>query len=388
MAQTGILQLYVAKGARVYYSGLLSILIPSYLAALGYSGFYIGAALVAILAGNVFSNLALTYLQDVVGKKRHLQVFSLMMVAAGLLFASGSSFLVIVLACFLGNISTTGTEAGPFQSIEAGILPQVSEGTTVEAFGKYNLIGYGAAAAGAFSAGAPDLLAGGLLVYRGLFAGFAAVGVLMLALYSTLASVGFRAGPTRRPLAGESRKELTRLSTLFSVDAFGGSFVSQYVLATWFLLTYGLSAHSLGEIFTVTSVIVAFSVYGASKIARVLGNLRTMVLTHLVSNLFLLAIPFAGSLFVALALLFLRQSLSQMDVPTRQALMTEIFVKEDRVTAFAVTNTARSVASFAGGPFNAALLSLGAVSGLLFTGGISKIIYDVTIFAQYRNRFH
>ncbi len=389
MPGTGTLQIYVAKGTRVFYSGLLSILIPSYLLALGYGGLYLGLVLVVILASNVFSNLALTYLENRWGRRHLLQIFSVLIIGSGALLASSSSIPIILLGSFLGNISTTGTEAGPFQSIEAGVLPELGGGSAVESFGRYNLVGYAASALGAFFGGSPDWIPGGMLVYRLLFAGFAIVGGILLIVYTSLHTDRFeaRGALATEPLTENSRRELTRLSGLFSIDAFGGSFVSQYVLSSWFLLTYGTSRETVGSIFFVTNIIVVFSVYGAAKIAEILGDLRTMVYTHLVSNAFLIAIPLAGSLPGALSLLFLRQAFSQMDVPTRQALMSEIFQDKERVRAFAVSNTARSVSAFAGGPVNTAFLASGFLSGLLFTGGLSKIAYDLLIYASYRKRY-
>jgi len=380
----------LAKGTRVFYSGLLSLLIPLYLSTLGYSGYFFGFALAAILAGNVFSNMALTYLEPRIGRRRLLLSFSLLMVASGLLLALAMHPALILLACVIGNISTTATEAGPFQSIEAGVLPELLKGeNVVKAFGTYNMIGYAATAVGAFAAGAPGVLPGGLAVYSAFFAGFAAVGVLLFVFYGTLADI--EPGTVERPglenLSVTARKDLTKLSALFSIDAFGGSFVSVYVLSSWFLLTYKVPALGLAGIFSTTSVIVVVSIYAASLIARRIGNLRTMVYTHLTSSVFLVAIPLAGSLSWALVLLFLRQSMSQMDVPTRQAMMTEMFRKEERVSVYAVTNTARSVAAFAGTPVSTALFGLGLLSGPLFAGGFSKIAYDLVIFRSYSKRF-
>lgn len=391
MPDSGVLRVYVAKGTRVFYSGLLSLLIPLYLNALGYSGYFFGLALVAILAGNVISNLALTYLEPRMGRRRLLLSFSLMMVPSGLLLAFTENPALILFACVIGNISTTGTEAGPFQSIEAGVLPELVKGSeVVKAFGTYNMIGYAATAAGAFAAGAPGILPGGLAIYSALFAGFAVVGVLLFVLYGTLAGIeSGTAGqrPGLESLSATAKRDLTRLSALFSIDAFGGSFVSVYVLSSWFLLTYKVPPLGLAGIFSTTSVIVVISIYAAALIARRLGNLRTMVYTHLVSSVFLVAIPLAGSLTGALVLLFLRQSMSQMDVPTRQALMAEMFQKEERVSAYAVTNTARSLAAFAGSPVSTVLFGLGLLSGPLFAGGFSKIAYDLLIFGSYRKRF-
>jgi MFS family permease len=347
----GVGQVYFAKGVRVFFSGMLSILIPQYVLALGYSEVYLGAVLVAILGGNVASNLLLTYLEDRTSKRRFLQAFSLLVVLGGVCLTLSATIPLILLGSFLGNISTTGTEAGPFQSIEAGVLPELADGRVSEAFGRYNLIGYGASALGALAAGSPGFFGGGIATYHWLFLGFGASGVAMLAIYSTLSTPQF-SQPSTRPgyeeLSESARSDLKLLAALFSVDAFGGSFVSQYVLSSYFLVVYGVSSASLGGIFFAASVIVALSVYAASLIARRVGNLRTMVYSHLVSNAFLVGIPLAGSLQGALALLFARQSLSQMDVPTRQALMSEMFKKEERVAAFALSNTARSVSTFAG----------------------------------------
>lgn len=390
MSRLGFAQIYAAKGVRVFYSGLLSILIPQYVLALGYPQFDLGIVLVAILGGSVASNLALTYLESRASKRRFLQAFSLLVVAAGLVLASSASLWVIVAGCFLGNISTTGTEAGPFQSIEAGVLPEISEGRAAEAFARYNVIGYGASAAGALAAGSPGYMAGGISVFRWLFVGFALSGMVLFAVYSTLRTPHFSrlsGRPGLEILRPEAKRDLRALSALFSLDAFGGSFVSQYVLSSFFLIAYGVSSSALGGIFFVTSVIVAGSVYLAGRVALRVGNLRTMVYTHLVSNALLIGIPLAGTLPGALAFLFARQSLSQMDVPTRQALMAEMFSGDERVAAFALSNTARNVSTFAGGPVGTALLAEGFVSGLLLVGGFSKIFYDLAIFIAYRNRF-
>ncbi|MBI3859454.1 MAG: MFS transporter [Thaumarchaeota archaeon] len=386
----GPLPLYVAKGSRVYVSGLLSIVIPFYLSTLGYDLAFQGVALTAILAGGALSNIALAYFDTRISRRRMLQGFSLLMVASGVILAETESPLPILIACLVGNISTSGTEAGPFQSVEAGALPELVPATkTVRTFGRYNLIGYTSAAAGTLTSSVPGLFGGNIWAFRALFLGFALAGVLLFGLYQKVRGIDVKGGdkPGLASLGPESRREAGLLSGLFSLDAFGGTFVSQYLLSTFFRVAYGLSLTTLAPVFFVASVITAASTYLAAAIAERIGNLRTMVYTHLTSSAFLIMIPLAGSLVVSVGFLFLRQSFSQMDVPTRQALMAQIFGQRERVAAYAVTNTARTAGAFAGGPVAAGLLTVGTVSGLLYAGGLTKIFYDLAIYSAYRKRF-
>ena len=197
------------------------------------------------------------------------------------------------------------------------------------------------------------------------------------------------ASPSRKEseLTGEiARRDITNLSFLYGTDAFGGGFVSQSLLSYWFFLVYKVSLGDLGIVFFTVNIITAASILAAPLLAEKIGNLRTMVYTHLLSNIFLIAIPLVGFLTPAIAFLFLRQIFSQMDVPTRQTFMVEIFESRDRVRANAVTNAARSGASILGGPISGALLSAGLFSFPILAGGVSKIIYDSAIFLSYRKR--
>jgi predicted MFS family arabinose efflux permease len=384
-------RLFLAKGSRVFVFGVASVLTPFYLEALGYSIplIYIGFA--AMIAGSAFSNVVLVRYEGRVGRKRFLMLFSLLMVASGVMLFSIASYAAILFALFIGNVSTTGTEAGPFQSVEAAILPNIMPVEKQNrGFGVYNLIGYSASSVGAFAASAPFYFHSDLFVFRFLYLLYGLVGVLLLVLYYNLR--GLEApqpkdgGAVMGKISHAARREITKLSALFSIDAFGGGFVSQSLLVTWFFVVYHVSLGDMGVIFLVVNVITAISTLGASYLADRIGNLRTMVYTHLLSNVFLIAIPLAGSLGGALLFLFARQSISQMDVPTRQAFMAGIFVDEERVSAFATTNTYRIVSSVFGSPISAVLVGGGLLSVPLFVAGSSKIAYDGLIFSLYRKR--
>src|SRR5438132_1789085 len=131
--------IFISKASRTSVASLLSILTPIYLARLGYSALYVGVGLTAILAGNAFFNILLTWHGDYLGRKRSLMIFSFLVVVSGVLLSSTIFLPLILLGLFLGNISTTGTEAGPFQSIETGVLPILEpEERRNRAFGVYN----------------------------------------------------------------------------------------------------------------------------------------------------------------------------------------------------------------------------------------------------------
>jgi MFS family permease len=388
MASNTLARIFVAKTARVFASGLLSVMTPIYLDLLGYSSVYVGGFVLVIVSSNVFSNLVLSRYEGRFGRRSFVLLFSGLMVAAGLLLSLTTSTALLLLAFFIGNISTTGTEAGPFQSIEAGVLPSlVAPARLNRVFGIYNVLGYGAASIGALAASIPGYIQDSLPVFRLLYLLFALIGLVLFLLYLGLRDVEApktSAGERLGQLSAKARMDVARLSALNSVDAFGGSFVTQSLLSYWFFLVYRVSLADLGVIFFVLNVVTAISIFAASLIAETFGALRTMVATHLVSSVFLTAIPFAGSLTVALLLLFLRQGVSQMDVPTRQVFMAQLFDYRDLVRANATTNTFRSIGSLFGGPISGVLYAVGFASVPIVTAGVSKILYDVAIYSAYR----
>ncbi|MDH2900397.1 MAG: MFS transporter [archaeon] len=383
--------LLINKASRVFVFGLVSILIPIYLASLHYSPFFVGLPIAPIVGGNVFSNLLLTLYGDRIGRKRLLLAFSLLMLVSGIILFLSTSLVLILVACFLGNISTTGTEAGPFQSVEAGILPTfVSMANVNKSFGLYNMIGYIASSLGALASSTPSYYENNLLAFHLLFLLYGLVGLVLFVIYQNLGNLerSSQGNPKigLRSVSEKVKSDVKKLSGLGLLDAFGGGFASQYIFSYWFYFVYGVTLRDLGIIFLLTNVITALSTLGATFIADKLGNLRTMVYTHLISNVFLIAIPFGGSVSASLSFLFLRQGMSQMDVPTRQAFMSELFDKEDRVYSYAVTNIFRSIGSAFGGPISGAMLDLGLVSLPMVSAGVSKIAYDFSTFILYRKR--
>src|SRR6266849_4961363 len=190
MASSVLTRIFAAKASRVFASGMISVITPVYLDLLGYSPIYIGIFVLVIVASGVFSNAVLSRFESRFGRRFFILLFSGLMVASGLLLFLTTSTALLLLAFFIGNISTTGTEAGPFQSIEAGVLPSlVPPARTNRVFGVYNVLGYGAASIGALAAWIPGYLQNSLDVFRMLYLVYALTGLTLVMLYLSLGDI-------------------------------------------------------------------------------------------------------------------------------------------------------------------------------------------------------
>jgi len=277
-------------------------------------------------------------------------------------------------------------EVGPYLSLEQAILPQTSDAKhRTLAFSLYNLIGYLSTAIGAILVGLPHLIGYAPSDYRILFLIYLISGLVGSALYSTVSSNAERF-PSRRQdrlLSEKSKPIVVKLSALFAVDAFGGGFIGQSILSLYFLLRYNLDLTSLGLIFAAASIVTAVSFLAAAGIARRIGLLRTMVFTHIPSNLLLLAFPFAPAVSVGVFLLLSRQSLSQMDVPSRQSFLMSIVPEDDRTSAAGLSNVSRTIAqSFSPSLAGYAIESLWLGSPFIFAGGL-KLAYDLSLYRAF-----
>jgi predicted MFS family arabinose efflux permease len=213
---------------------------------------------------------------------------------------------------------------------------------------------------------------------------YAVLGVLVALAYRGLpAARTADAAPAPGPLRA-SRRRVYALAALFSLDAFGGGFVVQSLLALWLYQRFGLTLAAVGTLFFWTSLLSALSYLAAVRIAGRIGLVNTMVFTHLPSSLCLIAIPFLDDVSLVVALLLVRSALSQMDVPTRSSYVMAIVTPPERPAAASVTSVPRSLAS-AASPFLAGyLLSVSPFGWPLLAAGALKIVYDLLLLACFR----
>jgi predicted MFS family arabinose efflux permease len=354
------------------------VLIGVSLAERGLSGGAVGAVLAALLAGTAAASVLIARYGDRVGRRRCYRILFLVMALTGTVFALTGSLPALILAALTGTVSTDVVESGPFTSLEQAMLPHTG-GDTTRLFGTYNAVAAAVGSLGALLALATSS-SRALLVYPVA----AAVALLLSARLSAEVERGEELDAEPLPPLHRSRRIVLTLSALFALDSFGGGFVPLTFIAYLFTRKYDASTHTLAIVFFAIGLLQALSFQAAVRIAGRVGLLRTMVFTHLPSNVLLAAIAFAPSLPVAIALLLGRFALSQMDVPTRQAYVMAVVDPSERTAAAAYTNTARyltrPVAPLVAG---AAIRTALGVPFLL--AGALKSVYDIGLYLVFRD---
>jgi len=391
--------LFLSRFMRLFAYGALSVVLVFYLVSLGLSEAQIGVLLTLTLAGDIAISLLLTTRADRFGRRRMLVIGAMLMAGAGIAFASTRNLFFLMVAGSIGVISPSGHEVGPFLSIEQAALSHVvSAGRRTEVFGWYTLAGSVATALGALCGGTAAgivqktwLSASGS--YRVVVLLYAALGIALALLFTRLSSsteVDTSATPATGVSAkdflgvGHSRSIVLKLSSLFALDSFGGGFVVQSFAAYWFYLRFGVAPEKLGVIFFWANVLAGISALLASRLATRIGLVRTMVVRHLPSNVLLIIVPLMPNLTLAVLVLLVRFSISQMDVPTRQSYTMAVVRPEERSAAGGITGVARTAGAAVSPIFAGLLFSRPALIDVpFFIAGTLKIAYDLVVYHQF-----
>ena len=382
-------RLLAARLTRSFGYGFLAVALGSYLGELGYGGLEVGLVLTVALASAAISSIVVGVRGDAWGRRRVLMAYAGLMAAAGAILLAGSSLPFILAAVAVGTVSPTGGDIGPFVSLEQAMLPQAAAPSRrTDAFAVYNLAATLAAALGALFSGLPAFAAPLLglprIPFGFLFASYAGLGLLTLAIYASLSpSLEARNPVGASALSPASRGTVSRLAVLFATDSFGGGFVVQSFVAFWFAIVYGLDPVALAGVFFAANLLASLSFLAAARLAARFGLLNVMVFTHLPSSVLLMLVPLMPTLPLALAVYMGRMSLSQMDVPTRQAYTMTVVPPEDRTAAASVTTIARNLGQSISPGLGGVAFSAWVAAPFLLGGGI-KIVYDLALLVTFR----
>jgi MFS family permease len=388
--------LFSTRIIRLFCYGFLSVILALYLAQAGLREQEIGLLFTLTLAGDAGITFWLTTTADRFGRKRTLIAGALLMLGAGVVFIVTRNVLVLTAAAIIGVISPSGNEIGPFLSVEQAALCQLLPGERrTHVFAWYNLAGSFATATGALTGGwlAQWLQmrgASALEAYRVVLAGYALGGLVLAGLFLSLSrsievdSVPAVAAAPRFGLH-RSRRVVVKISALFSLDAFAGGLIVQSMIAYWFHIRFGVDAGIIGSIFFGANLLAGVSALMAARLARRIGLINTMVFTHVPSNVLLILVPLMPSLPLAVTMLLLRFSISQMDVPTRQSYTMAVVSPDERSAASGVTSIARSVGAAISPALTGIFLASPALLKLPFflSGGL-KLVYDALLYRNFR----
>jgi MFS family permease len=393
--------LFHTRALRLFAYGFLSVILVLYLAEVGLNEQEIGLLLTMTLLGDTGISLWITTRADRIGRKPMLIAGAALMLLGGLVFAVTSNFLLLLLAATIGVLSPSGNEVGPFLAIEQAALAQtIPAEQRTRMFAWYHLIGSLATAAGA--------LAGGVTVqalqeqsltplqsFRVVLLAYATGGMLLALLFTRLSAAAEPCAPTPIPAAIPGRKSrlglhqsmgiVLKLSGLFALDAFAGGFVLQSIMAYWFYVRFGADPATLGGIFFGANLLAGVSALTAAAIARRVGLLKTMVFTHMPSNLLLILVPFMPTLPSAVAVLLLRFAIAQMDVPARQSYTAAVVSQDERSAAAGITGIARTAGAALAPVLAGSLLSSPGLAGIPFVvAGVLKLLYDGLLYRLFR----
>ena len=390
MISVDIRRLLWARGLRAFGDGFVSLLLPLYLITLGLTPFEVGVITTGTLLGSGILTLLVGLHAWRLRFRTMLLFATALMMATGVGFAMFTHFWPLFVIAVVGTLNPSSGDVSVFLPLEQAILARLAtdrQRTTI--FARYSLVGAMIGAFGALFAGFTEVLADAINVgpataMQAMFLLYGLLGLLSGLIYRRLppdleTETGAAAAPLR-----QSKRIVYTLAALFSLDAFGGGFIVQSMLALWLFGKFELSIAIAGTIFFWTGVLSAFSYLVAVRIANRIGLVNTMVFTHLPSSVLLILVPFVPDLGWVIVLLLVRSALSQMDVPTRSSYVMAIVSPGERAAAASVTSVPRSLASSVSPLIAGYLLGVSTFGWSLVIAGGVKIVYDLLLLATFR----
>ncbi|KAH8669699.1 major facilitator superfamily domain-containing protein [Tricladium varicosporioides] len=406
---------------RLFAYGSSTLILVSYLSALEISKSQIGLFMTLTLVGDMLISFVLTLFADSLGRRMILVMGSVLMGVAGVVFALSGNYWALLIAAVLGVISPSGTEIGPFRAIEESIVAHLTpEKFRGDIYAWYSLLG---ATGAAFGMGVCGWILEFLLknmgwdvlrAYRTVFWAYFAMGGVMLAISLGLSK---QCEPNRELSGNESegsvstdsdtensntkpkekkgllanfpkfmpktRTTLIKLALLFALDSFACTLAPLSWITFFFQQKFTLQPSKLGTIFFITTLIAAFSMLGAPPIARRLGNIKTMILTHAPSAILLALLPVPSSVVVAITILVLRSCMQSMDTPPRSAFLASIVTPSDRTAALGILNISRTAAACLSPLVTGSLAAKDILWVAFVLAGSLMVVYDLGIFVLF-----
>ena len=338
----------LCRSLRAVGDGFIAVVLPLYLMRLGYNALTVGTLATVAMLGSALATLLVGMSAHTLSRQKLLHLVACTMCLTGLGFAVTDNVYVLLAIAFFGTLNPSSGDVSVFVPLEHTVLSHaVSPNGRTALFARYSFIGTVGAALGALSAGLVDHLGqhyDPTQVVKGAFFLYGLAGAMTWFVYRELAPAASGTEIHPAPL-GPSRAKIYQLAALFSLDSFGGGLVLNTIVVVWLYQRFGLSTTDASKIFFATGLCSACSQLAAAHLAARIGLIKTMVLTHLPANVFLIAAAFAPNLVTALSLLICRSFLSQMDVPARTSYVMAVVQPAERPAAASLTAVPRSLSA-------------------------------------------
>lgn len=388
--------LLCARIVRTFAYGFLSVILAIYLKLIGFDDLLIGIILSATLINSVIFTLFASFYADRLGRRNVLLLYAIMMSISGAIFFITENPLALIIGALIGTLNITGSETSAFLSIEQSILPQTIKDNRKRntLFGFYNMAGTFAMGAGILIVNLPILIQNEfefdqIYAIKLLFLFYFLLGILIIGIYLKLSSsIEIKKEklfkPLSKTLTPKSKKIVAKLSGLFAIDSFAGGFAIQSIVSFWFFTKFDIDLSTISYIFSIGSVLTAFSYLIAAKIADKIGLINTMVFTHIPSNILLILLAVAPNLEIAILFYMVRMALSQMDVPTRQSYIVAVVEEDERTASAGITNLSRNIAQAISPSITGYIIGVLSLSAPFIIGGLLKMLYDITLYINFR----
>lgn len=383
------LVLYAAALVRAVATSFAGVTIGVFLGKLGLGAATVGLVVTSGLAGAAAAAVVATFAGDRLGRRTALIAIAICTALGTALFALSSHPVLLAACAFLGGVNGMGRDRGAALVLEQAALPATtSHAERTRTIAVYTMLQDIGHALGSLAAALPAIAAvrghDELLTMRAGFGMCAAVALVAAIAYARLGPSLDAPSAKRAPMTPHTRSILVRISALFGIDSIGGGFLTTAMLSYFFFERFGASQAAIGLLFFGARVMNAGSHLAAAWLARRIGLVNTMVLTHLPSSLLLVTVAFAPNFAVAAALFLIREGLVEMDVPTRQSYVLAVVAPEERTLASGVTNLVR-LAGWAIAPaFAGALVQGTSLFVPLVVGATLKIAYDLLLWLAFR----
>ncbi|EKJ72317.1 hypothetical protein NXS19_006487 [Fusarium pseudograminearum] len=411
---------------RLFAYGASTLVLVAFLRELGVSTTRVGLFMTLTLAGDIIISFILALFADGVGRRAVLALGAVLMTASGIVFATSNNYWVLLAAAILGVISPGGNEIGPFRGIEESIVAHLTDpAKRGDVYAWYSLCGTAGGAFGLLTCGwlihhmRINLGMDVINVYRNVFYGYSAIGVLKLISALVLsaavevhdepasdtdtneqaplltqpnqAQTPIQAPPKKQLRAKVSRESVpivVSLCALFALDSFASGLAPLSWITFYFKSQYHIEEGKLGSIFFTTSIIAAGSVLVASSLAKRFGNVKTMVFTHIPSSIFLALIPIPNEVHISVLFLILRSCTQSMDIAPRSAFLAAIIQPNERTVVIGLINVAKTTAQSLG-PLITGLLADSDYFWVAFImAGSLKVCYDLGFLGLFKHREH